>query len=1320
MSHRSEKPRCVDPTRVTLAACTVGLFALACEGRNPDINTVQPGYVKKALFQSPDEWYYRRTIAKSEVTNSYAIEGQGDIWIDRIKWRVEENVLLAYRPHEGIPGTEMEEWEGASDVQGSVLAAWPIVSHFDIIRAYDPATGNTMNTIDENQSDRPWYQREFMRIDWASNLVEGDYAAGWGVFEFPISYISTGSRWASLDTEPTNPFSSRFEQDYIEVNDNVFVAMDIYSCAVMTGFTDGAWYDFPGAGCGFGEAELRHSFSRITKPSDFIPRDFPDSVVRTDKTTGKPIYDVDTGEVSREPIYNRFGIFRIETPTYDQGYGLTESGRNFRAMVFNIWEKQRDENGFEIPMKDRTPKPLIYYLNAEYPPRWREAARHVSDDYNEVWTKLVADVLETTPEGLTQRFGNGKTFRMYEIRDNDCNADHIREFVGDDADRQFAVRRAVCKAHEACDDPMSMIGLGNLEEVCTSLEAATRDPETGTPAFTWQRIGDVRTKMLIWLNSPQQSGWGGYGPMHADYRTGETIGSSAFIRGPAYETFVSTMVDWIELINDEKPVEDIIWGQDIRRHIQATQQKLVKMTSERASDSFALEMDKRFDRLGRTKQELLREVDPNWQTTRLARAKGTKVEAAMASAYGDGEAYQALLSLATNGRWHPSRPIPDDAKAKLTPEGRIGALNPFSPSMQRARRAFTNAGFCFLKHDFDPHWAGLALQLKGVSREQRFEIIGNMTLEHVFAHEIGHNFGLAHNFEGTYDALNYYDGFWALNGDGAGPAPDATTDEKTAGRMDEKRNTSVMEYLSAKGAFSNRLGRYDEAAFRFAYGNQVQVFTDASLKMGEDLDSDGRVSSFEMRAWREMNDYNKIATRVCGGSGCSSRDEIQQKIDARDWVTFDAQNPPANEVPYLFCDNYYDRVTPTCATFDYGSSLTEIHANYYSMWSDYFFFNNFSRDRLQPISWSIYSALYPTFYAMLNLGVVNQYMYYHRVLDPDFFETDLGKDMLTSVAGGLNMASEIMSTPEPIRMCPWPGTTNPQVFIPYYYLADCDERAAINSQYAVDAEAIQLPLGVARPATIGFTSDFVDYNLEFIGSFFDKANVLWLLGYYYPALFRYMYELDIRSYESGLYRLFEPELRDFYDRMMNLDPYRIEQETALDFGSYWCRDPQNPAMAYRGAYEPRRLFDPVSGKADPGPSAECENAGVLFPSLLRNMPFDAMFWAYALFTSPYDSELDMGKSLKVFVTGADDEFPEWRNLPDDQICSCVDELTGLDYRAIRQPAPVPDLGCRLIERACQAQNNYLQDESNDFQRERWRSWFERLEFARDLTRVFDR
>jgi hypothetical protein len=272
----------------------------------------------------------------------------------------------------------------------------------------------------------------------------------------------------------------------------------------------------------------------------------------------------------------------------------------------------------------------------------------------------------------------------------------------------------------------------------------------------------------------------------------------------------------------------------------------------------------------------------------------------------------------------------------------------------------------------------------------------------------------------------------------------------------------------------------------------------------------------------------------------------------------------------------------------------------------------------------------------------------------------------------------------------------------------------------------QVPLGVGRPLTLGFTGELEDWDFEWIGSYFDKSNLLWTLGLNRPTFLRYNFDLDWRTYDIGLFRIFEPEIRNFYDRIINLDTWNFStaniREIAIDIGAYWCKPDTNPMTPTSvGHFEPRRMVDQQSttNPSLPGPSTNCKDPGLIYPRMLTNLPFSAMFWAHALFSSDFDSELDMGKSMKVYVRGSYDDFPAWENIPANEICSVTHVLTGLEYRAIRSPPGIPDIGCEMITKAEQWQAEYIASRGDEDVRAIMHGWYERLEYARDLTRIYD-
>jgi len=118
------------------------------------------------------------------------------------------------RDDKGLPGGE---------ANGTVVAAYRIESHFDIRKAYNPVTGEELNITEENTSDRPWYEREYFRVDWSTNEVAN-----------PMYLDELFSKWFGDPkitpmryqvTDPTSedaPFVDE-KEGYIEVTNRVFV-----------------------------------------------------------------------------------------------------------------------------------------------------------------------------------------------------------------------------------------------------------------------------------------------------------------------------------------------------------------------------------------------------------------------------------------------------------------------------------------------------------------------------------------------------------------------------------------------------------------------------------------------------------------------------------------------------------------------------------------------------------------------------------------------------------------------------------------------------------------------------------------------------------------------------------------------------------------------------------------------------------------------------------------------------------------------------------------------------------------------------------------
>ncbi|MGE3674860.1 MAG: hypothetical protein AB7K71_34655, partial [Polyangiaceae bacterium] len=133
------------------------LLNSGCAEERAPINRVQPNALEKSFFVGDDlakadddpEFYWRNFVV--DASESQELIGIGS-WsgVDRIRWEITETQLIARKAY-GIGDGADDKGQGSN---GTIVAIYPIEEHFDITRAYNPSTGEELNVLEENTSDR--------------------------------------------------------------------------------------------------------------------------------------------------------------------------------------------------------------------------------------------------------------------------------------------------------------------------------------------------------------------------------------------------------------------------------------------------------------------------------------------------------------------------------------------------------------------------------------------------------------------------------------------------------------------------------------------------------------------------------------------------------------------------------------------------------------------------------------------------------------------------------------------------------------------------------------------------------------------------------------------------------------------------------------------------------------------------------------------------------------------------------------------------------------------------------------------------------------
>jgi hypothetical protein len=338
---------------------------LGCMSERPTINRIQPDYLDKndlipnqytALTKlnarpetltpqmiAKEPIFYTQTtlIAKPTTVGFTGLTSYGEA--DKIRWEVTENNLIARQSYEFVKNAPIGPAGIGQDAQtGDVVAVFAIKSHFDIRRDYNPTTGEELNVLVENTTDRPWYQRRYMRVDWSQNLIPG-YAT---IFE--------EQEWSGqLNAEPVpvfvnspnDPNAPVFQYDGTGDNRKL-TYFDVVNQAVLHPETTMLSYsDFPGSNtsynsfplCYVGEGEmdcqpaqvtLRVAFSRVDPAKDYEVASLSESLPDT------------SGNLKEIPHLNmeRFGFFDRMRVGYDpQQHAVLDTQRLHVASRHNLW-----------------------------------------------------------------------------------------------------------------------------------------------------------------------------------------------------------------------------------------------------------------------------------------------------------------------------------------------------------------------------------------------------------------------------------------------------------------------------------------------------------------------------------------------------------------------------------------------------------------------------------------------------------------------------------------------------------------------------------------------------------------------------------------------------------------------------------------------------------------------------------------------------------------------------------------------------------------------------------------------------------------------
>lgn len=302
-----------------LMAALIALSTAGCYEQLGEIDRTQANALKKVDFYGV--WYRSSVVTDMPASAGFGFVGQTNFGGSggKVLFDIQEKSLIVYPFTETVKDGD-SKWhrrkirtywvKGEEDkfvdlLVGNPVATFPITSHFDIIRDYSTGTGAQSNALVENTTDNPWWKRKHMRVDWMHNPVMNL------MFPQGSMHYSEADYYVQEHAEE-DPSHFRMEKGYFQYSRRLFgQPMSTGACST---------YSLAAGDCSGAAFEVRVSYRRVdTKHvNDFEVRDYHDN-----------------------PDAEKFGFFLSTRHTYDEEYGLTYTGQDYKAQIWNLWQKSK-------------------------------------------------------------------------------------------------------------------------------------------------------------------------------------------------------------------------------------------------------------------------------------------------------------------------------------------------------------------------------------------------------------------------------------------------------------------------------------------------------------------------------------------------------------------------------------------------------------------------------------------------------------------------------------------------------------------------------------------------------------------------------------------------------------------------------------------------------------------------------------------------------------------------------------------------------------------------------------------------------------------